>query len=238
MAEKKDPKFAGRPAFARLRNHLLRTDIARDVEWEYRLGVLVDELCPRDRRAYGHGNVQSLADELGDGLTSANKLWSARKLGIAMPWKELEGLLRKAKKVGFELTASHVLSLVAVKKEDERAAIGNRCVEHGWGVKQLRREIHRVQGKQSQGGAKLSKPTSVDEALQDLLDRSRDWLNRYEQAWFAEGSNGLLRPISKAASVRLGGKLDDAITVLMELRQAADEGRRRLRELRTGNIET
>jgi len=234
MAAKTDAKFSGKPAFNTLREHLLVPEGNRDVEWEYHLGVLVDDLCPRGHRAYGQGNVQALADELGPAFTSANKLWNARKLGIAMPGKELRGLLKKAKKASFELTASHLLSLVVVKKEEERATLGSQCVDQRWGVKQLRREIHRLQGKQSLGGAPVAKLGSIDDTLQDLVDHSRNWINRYNQAWFGEGSGGLSRPLSQAASARLASQLDDAAAELLKLRQAADKGRRRLRALRTG----
>lgn len=234
MAATQPPKFAGKPAFNRLRKHLLIPESNRDVEWEHGLGLLVDELCPRDKRVYGEGSIQTLADELGSELTSANKLWNARKLGVAIPPRELASLQRKAKQAAFELSASHILALVTVLDPAERVALGYRCIEQKLGVKHLRYEIHRVQGKRSGGGAKVLKPASVEEALQDLVDRSKAWLSRHEQAWFADEPGSLSRPLPKATKDRLAGKLDESLAVLLELRQAADAARRRLSELRAG----
>jgi len=233
MAKKKRSRFTGKPAFARLQRHLLAPEAERGVEWEHQLGTLVDHLCPRGTRAYGQGHIQALAAELGRELASANKLWNARKLAAAIPRDDLVKLLRSANKRGFGMSATHILALASVKDVADRKKLGTQCVDGAWSVVQLRREIHKVQGKQSQGGVSVSQPRSVDQALAEVLERSKDWINRYEQAWFAPGPKGLLRPMSRAAVDRLADDLDDAIDLLRELRDAADFARRRLQDQRT-----
>jgi hypothetical protein len=236
MAKKKSLTYAGKPAFRKLKRHLAVAISARGVEWEHRLGELVDQLCPRGKRAYGSGGIEKLAEELESPHMSANRLWNARKLAAVISGADLADLTRGAKAAGFGLRSSHVLSLAIVKDEKARRSLGAQCVAHRWDVTQLRRQIHTLQGKISRGGAKVLLPRSVDEALLDLLDRSKNWLRRHGQAWFAEGAKGLSRPMSRAARDRLGGELDEAVEVLRELRDAADAARRLLRQQRTGTL--
>jgi len=233
MAKQSKSQVAGKSAFAQLQDHLSIAEGNRDVEWEYRLGKLVDELCPRSTRGYGHGAIQTLADELGIARTSANKLWNARKLSSSITPQELGKLLKTAKTAGHALTASHVLSLATIRDEATRVELGLRCAQHGWGVRQLRWEIHRSQGKLSQGGAPVAKLATPDDALFDLLDRSKNWLSRFEQVWFHR-ETGMLHTLSKKETKRLAALLDETLDVLAELRSAADEGRRQIRAMRSG----
>ena len=224
--------FADKPAFARLLGHFQVAESQRGVQWEHQLGMLVNELCPRNVRVYGQHSIELLAKELAAPSYNSNRLWLSRKLSEAIAATDLTQLVGKADKSGFNFTISHVLSLVSIKDDDERIAVGKLCVERQWGVKQLRREIHRRQGKKSQGGLSLAEPENVDVALQDLLERSRDWLNRYEKIWFAGGTGCLARPMSKAAATRLEQELEDAEKVLREMRAAVDIARKGIRTQR------
>lgn len=234
MPKKTKPTFAGLPGFEPLKQHLSTPIADRGVEWEHQLGELVDKLCPRGKRAYGAGGIETLAEELDAQHISPNRLWLARKLAIAVSRSELKRLTQLAANCGFALGSSHVLSLAAVKDSAERESLGIRCIEREWTVVQLRREIQMRQGKLSGGGTKVRQVRSVDEALLDLIERSKTWLSRYEQAWFGESAKSLSRPMSRAATERLSGKLDEAISVLAELQKAAESARRRLRQQRTG----
>lgn len=234
MAKKKVAVFAGQAAFNRLKRHVKVADADRDIAWEYRLGELTDQLCPRGKSVYGSAGIPTLAEELDSPNITANRLWSARKLSAAVPQSELAELAELARANGFVCSASHLLSLGTVKDADDRRSLGAQCVKHKWPVAQLRRAIHRLQGKLSGGGTKVLTPFSVDDALQDLIGRTNQWLSRYAQAWFVESGKSLSRPMSRSARNRLGSELDEAIAVLGELGQAVDVARRRLREQRTG----
>lgn len=232
MPSKKPSAFAQQP-FTRLKQHLAARLAERDVLWEHRLGVLTESLCPRNERRYGTGGIEKLARKLGT-LTTANQLWNARKLAVAFTTEQLDSLLNRASKLNFALTRSHILSLIPVKDDSQRDVLGKQCVDQRWSVERLRREIHRLQGKQSKGRAPLAKPESVDDVLHDLLERSKDWLNRCEHLWFANESISLAQPMAGATAMSLQGELLEAESLLKELGKAADTARRGLRSQRLG----
>lgn len=229
MTPKKRSAFADQPAFTQLQAHLGVAAPLRSVKWEHQLGLLANKVCPRKSRGYGQGNIELLAKELEDSTVTANRLWIARKLAVAVETSELDDLLGMAAKADFDLTISHVFSLVTLKDETQRHPIGKQCIEAGWGVKQLRREIHKLQGKQSGGGVALAEPDSADEALRDLLERSRDWTNRARKIWFGSGASCLSQPMSKSTVSRLMDKLEEADSVLKELGAEVEGARRALR---------
>jgi hypothetical protein len=195
--------------------------------------MLVDQLCPRERRAYGEGNIQRLAVELGHGLTLANKLWNARKLGVALTRSELLGLQKAAKKNDFGLTSSHVLSLVTIKEAENLSDWAAKCIDQKWTVKQLRREIHRVQGKRSHGRAPIVELPSPEDALDDLEERTRSWLARYDNAWFgsaeAKLSTSFELSVADQASME---RLQEIEGLLLSMQKAAANARALLRHRR------
>lgn len=214
------------------------SETVRDVLWEHEVGLLVDQLCPRGKRAYGQGNIQRLAVELGQGLTLANKLWNARKLGAALSKGELVDLHREAKLSDFNLTASHVLSLVTIKEAKDLTQWAAKCIEQKWTVKQLRREIHRVQGKQSRGGAPVVELPSAADALDDLEERTRSWLARYDQAWFGNTEAKLSTSIELSRNDEASeGRLKEIEDLLLVLQKSAANARAQLRKRRLGVLE-
>lgn len=228
MARTKRSAFSDQVSFAQLRSHLEIAAALRTVKWEHRLGELTDKLCPRKSRGYGQGNIELLAKELEDPTLTANRLWLARKLSVAISARELNQMLVMAAKADFDLTISHVLALVSLKDETQRYPIGKQCIEAAWSVKQLRREIHRRQKKQSSGGAALKEPDSVDEALRDLVDRSRDWVNRAQKIWFGSGAGCLARPMAKSTANRIAAELEEAESVLTKLSEEVEAARQAL----------
>jgi hypothetical protein len=222
MASKKKSIFQNKAAFSRLQSHLKVAEPLRDVQWEHRLGVLVNELSPRNVREYGGGAIEQLAKELEAPMLTANRLWLARKLSNAINARELDALLNQAKASHFDLSVSHVLALASIKKDADRVDIGKMCIERKLGVKQLRREIHKIQGKKSGGGLSLAEPESVDVALTDMLERSRDWLNRFHKIWFAGQTGCLARPLPKTNSTRLQEELQAAEEVIKEIQTATE----------------
>lgn len=233
MAKKKTSSLDKNPVFLRLKRMLSDPETVRDVIWEHEVGQLVDRLCPRGKRAYGQGKIQQLAVELGQGLTLANKLWNARKLGVALTRDELVDLNREAKRTNFKLTASHVLSLVTINEAQDLAHWAARCIEQKWTVKQLRREIHRVQGKRSHGRAPVVGLPSPADALDDLEERTRSWLARYDQAWFGSTEAKLSTlPELLVTDEKSKERLKEIEDLLLVLRKSAANARTQLRQRR------
>ena len=93
MAKKKST-LAAKREFSQLRRELDKRN-STSIMSVHKVGLLVDALCPREKRAYGQKNIERLATELGGDATLANRLWSARKLAVAIPKDYLDSLTEK-----------------------------------------------------------------------------------------------------------------------------------------------
>ena len=233
MARKRSHVFNHRQEFDVLKDYLCTQPMRPDVAWEYRLGAMVQALCPKEKRQYGEGHIDTLAHELGGDKNLANKLWLARNLNVAYGRKEITQLIKAAAASGIHLGINHAIALARLKDKQQREQVTERCITEGWSVRRLRREVQQLLGgKKSGGGIDLVPLKSSEDALHDLLARTNDWLNRYKKLWFLAPKAKLASPFSKKTAARLATQLQEAEDALSELRDAADFARQSLRDHR------
>ncbi len=217
--------FAEHGSFRDLRDHLEVAPANRDLIWEHRLGQLVAELCPPGAR--GREGVSGLAAALGGGPVSKNRLWNARAAYAVFSVAELRSIQQTARAADFGFSHCHLTLAMSLPKRS-RARILCRCINEKWTVVAMRREVRKLLGgkKRSGGGVPPLTPKSAEDALDDMIDRTITWLNRFDVAWFNGGDAVLGKPIGARTAQRLSGKLTEAGDVLSRIQRAAESGRR------------
>jgi hypothetical protein len=231
MPKEQSSLFTGQPSFSELQDHLAVLPAIRDLIWEHRLGGLVAELCPAGSR--GRKGVPGLAAALGGGQVLQNQFWYARAIFAAFRVDELEEVQRAAEAVAFALGVSHLTSTISLPGRT-RTRILSLCINQRWTVTALRREVRKLQGGQklSGGGAPPATPKSAEDALDEIIERTSTWLNRFQASWFHGDGAAFGRPIDPRTVERLRDKMREAEDVLGRLRRFADSGRRNLRRQR------
>ena len=240
MATKKRDGFAGLPAFRRLKKHLRAEDSERSPIWEYELGQLVDALCPSHERAYGENRIDKLKKDLGGGTTLRNRLWNARNFFKKQERKDVSRLMTEASKRGYTLGVTHMMVITSVDEPDAREQVAKDCIAGKWSLRRLRRTVQELRGKRSAGGASLVRPASVEEALPQITEKSRDWLKRYKEVWFQQEDAVFSDDLTRKSARDASDQLQEAKDAVDELRKSVtvaakylDEQLRRVQKPKT-----
>jgi hypothetical protein len=228
-----------RTALAELRK-LYRKPRHNDFRWLHDVGLQVVAFFPKGKRRYGDNVIELLANHLEPDREETDKallirLYHARNFAITCKSSKEAGMLTDARnEKGDPLTALHVLALVSVKDNDQRAMFRKRCLKECWSGQRLRREIQNEIGrKRSYGGRKPNPPErqSPGVALRNLSLMSRQW-KRSHEVWFEKPHPGLGKIRKQDCSEAVLREMEAAIEGLEQVGRAAREGLTQLKGMR------
>ena len=241
MATRKKEPLAPPPGSLRRLHRLLVELQSDDPLSYYRFGQQLQKSYPERRQNYRQHQMKDLAARLGLEDKSAEiLLWCARKFAAEYTEQEAERLCRDAAEAGTSLSWSHVRALLAVQDRRLRRAMEKQCVENRWTTRQLRRKIQEKKGFPPEGGGRIDRPGTLDEAVQQFMQESRAWLRRCRKVWFGEpdATTADKPPVFKAKPKiedrqKIVDLIDKAITDADTVRQWAIRAKRELEQLRT-----
>jgi hypothetical protein len=219
---------------------LLRRD-ERDLVWYHGFGTCVALLYPPGERTYAASTVKELAAKLKLKAESAPELlWCARKFAALYTAAEVAQIAKRSREKGSELAWKHMQALMSVKDRQLRRALTSACIQGQWSVSHLRRKIQEKKGFPKEGGGRIDRPQTLDEAVQQFMQESRAWLRRCRKVWFGEAdatTSGELPVFKAKLKIEDHGNIvdliDKAITDANAVRQWAASAKRELEQLRT-----
>ena len=146
----------------------------------YELGRRAQKLSSSAEETYAKGVIAQVVDESGENKATVNKCRQFAEMYSPAEFKELCKLRRPdGKPIGW----GHVTKLLTVPQVDRklRTALQRRAANEGWTVRRLNDEIQGNYESESAGmGRKWSLPTSKQQALRQISQRSQQWLRWYE----------------------------------------------------------
>lgn len=153
----------------------------------YELGKRAIQLSKATDGTYARGVITQLVEETGENKATVNKCKQFAEMYSPTEFKELCKLRRpNGKPIGW----GHVTKLLTVPKEDKklRAKLQLQAAKEGWTARRLEEQIQGNYESESSGmGRRWNLPTSTDQALRQITQRSQQWLRWYEGLENAEG---------------------------------------------------
>jgi len=150
---------------------------------------------------------------------SAPTVFKAKRFATLYSQAELERLCARQLPDGRQLGVGHVFQLLQVADTKTRLMLEKQAAAEGWSSRRLRTErllLRGSRGKASQGGRKPSLPSSHQELLQQLEERSEKWMRWTRAILEASSSRPKALPgrRRKSTKLRVKGKLLSALTSL------------------------
>ena len=150
---------------------LVRTNVLT----RYDLGELVRDLAG-DEVKYGTGAVPALAAVLGE---SATTLWNCRVLAQTYTRPQLDTLLERGSKAGYQFTWSHLRLLISLDDPKRRRELETLTIEKRLTAADIQAKIQQtLGGKRKDTGRKPVPPKSPAAALGQIAKLATDILNR------------------------------------------------------------
>ena len=117
--------------------------------------------------------------------------FACRSHGVVEPYDtEFKELCKLRRPNGKPIGWGHVTKLLTVPKEDKklRVKLQLQAATEGWTARQLNDHIQRKYESVSTGmGRRWNLPTSTDQALRQISQRSQQWLRWYDELENAKG---------------------------------------------------
>ena len=211
------------PKLRSARRELCRVyeDKVTGIFWWYRVGEQAATFFPGKSRMYRSGLMGLLARELGadeDNAVkrAANTLWQARAIATTLTPSEARAWARKRNRLGQPLSAHHVHCLVGVEDPDQRNELLDQCLAGSWGVRRLRTEVQKLNGRMKSGGGRRPGPRAVPTplaALQEIRLAATHWTANHD-VWFARADAALRRTPKAEPRGRLSEDIQRAIEAL------------------------
>lgn len=165
-----------------------RTEEAIDkLKTYYELGKRAIQLSKATDGTYARGVIAQLVEETGENKATVNKCKQFAEMYSPTEFKELCKLRRpNGKPIGW----GHVTKLLTVPTEDKklRAKLQLQAAKEGWTARRLEDQIQGNYESEASGmGRRWNLPTSEEQALRQVAQRSQQWLRWYEGLENAEG---------------------------------------------------
>ncbi|MCB9925627.1 MAG: hypothetical protein H6822_25980 [Planctomycetaceae bacterium] len=165
-----------------------RTQEAIDkLKTHYELGQRAVKLSKSTAGTYARGVITQLVEETGENQATINKCRQFAEMYTPAEFKELCQLRRPdGKPIGW----GHVTKLLTVPVADKslRKKLQVQAAKEGWTARRLNDEIQgKYESKLSGMGRKWKLPTSKQQALSQISQRSQQWLRWYEGLENAKG---------------------------------------------------
>lgn len=154
----------------------------------YELGKRAIQLSNSTKGTYARGVIAQLVEETGENRATINKCRQFAEMYTPAEFKELCKLRRPdGKPIGW----GHVTKLLTVPTEDKqlRVKLQAKAAAEGWTARRLNDEIQSNYESESSGmGRRWNHPTSKQQALRQIRQRSQQWLRWYDEL---ENANGI-----------------------------------------------
>ena len=153
----------------------------------YELGKRAIQLSNSTEGTYARGIIAQLVEETGENRATINKCRQFAEMYTPVEFKELCKLRRPdGKPIGW----GHVTKLLTVPLDDRklRVKLQTRAARDGWTARQLNDEIQGKYELVSGGvGRRWNLPTSTEQALRQIRQRSQQWLRWFDELENAKG---------------------------------------------------
>jgi DUF1016 N-terminal domain len=160
-----------------------------DLLWFDEVGRLLRQLERRDVRLYGRRFIREAAKELQGKLSTqvlVQELPVAKRFVEDFPKRtEVKTLVARAHRQRVAFGVTHAVYLYSVSDPQKRAWFIEQCLEQRWTGARLRAEIKRHRSERKTTGRPFTAPASRIEGLQNLIEKSDEWLRRCTTIWFA-----------------------------------------------------
>ena len=153
----------------------------------YELGRRAVKLGTSTEGPYARGVIAQLVEETGENKATVSKCKQFAEMYSPTEFNELCKLRRpNGKPIGW----GHVTKLLTVPQEDKklRVQLQRQAAKEGWTARRLNDQIQGEYESESSGmGRRCNLPTSKQQALRQISQRSQQWLRWYEGLKNAEG---------------------------------------------------
>jgi len=153
----------------------------------YELGKRAVKLSNSTAGTYARGVINQLVEETGENKATVNKCKQFAEMYSPTEFNELCKLRRpNGKPIGW----GHVTKLLTVPQEDKklRVKLQMQAAKQGWTARRLEEQIQGNYESESSGmGRRWNLPTSKQQALRQISQRSQQWLRWYEGLENAKG---------------------------------------------------
>lgn len=151
-----------------------RASHADSIRAQREIGEIVLKFIP-DKPKHGDRAYAALGKAIGHG---GEWVYRARCFAVRYSKKEMETLLRVAPHISF----AHVIQLLSVRDEVQRARFEAELGRRRWTVNQLKHAIQDKLGNRRKGGRPIKLPGRLQDGLQDMVDVVTG-LNRRWNTW-------------------------------------------------------
>lgn len=152
----------------------------------YDLGRRAQQLGKSSNGAYANGVIEQLVMETSENSATLHKCRQFADQYTAADFRQLCKLRRpNGKPIGW----GHVTKLLAVPYEHKkfRTQLQNRAADEGWTARRLEAEIKaNYEIVKTRGGRPSNLPSTEDEAIDQISQRSQQWLRWYGELKDAE----------------------------------------------------
>jgi DUF1016 N-terminal domain len=160
-----------------------------DLLWFDEVGRLLRQLERCDAGLYGKGFIHEAAEKLQGELSVkflVLELSVAKRFVEDFPKRtEVKTLVARARRQGMALGVTHAVYLNSVADTKKRWSFIEKCLQEKWTGARLRAEIKRHRTKRKTSGRGFTIPASRMKGLQNLIEKSDEWLRRCTTIWFA-----------------------------------------------------
>jgi hypothetical protein len=199
--------------------HLSSTGRDDPIRLFHGLGTRVRERAARDKKPMDSA-ARELADEEGVSYDRARK---AARFASLCSENELAQICKLPMKSGkAPLSVNHVRQVLKFRRSVERLKWLRRAAEEDLSAADLEKAIGRSDAARAGlGGPKLRKPDDLLHALEQVIDRSDDWLKRHQQLWGDDACWPPMIGYGNSEPAKLAEQLDLAVGRLADLGEAA-----------------